>query len=138
MTGVQTCALPISDRRSTKSHGTIWLTGLPINQPNTRQINFTDVTVDGATDSTGTNLLLKLANTPAFAETIAEALAQNFTKDYDRLLGKIDRAIADKRAGNLLIRADIQNVRTGSLKAAGNGLYLPVWGTGRASIQLLR
>ncbi len=127
-----------ADRRSTKSHGTIWLTGLPINQPNTRQINFTDVTVDGATDSTGTNLLLKLANTPAFAETIAEALAQNFTNDYDKLLGKIDRAISDKRAGNLLIRADIQNVRTGSLKAAGNGLYLPVWGTGRASIQLLR
>ena len=135
--GLEFAALD-TDRRSTKSHGTIWLTGLPINQPNTRQINFTDVTVDGATDSTGTNLLLKLANTPAFAETIAEALAQNFTKDYDQLLGKIDRAISDKRAGNLLIRADIQNVRTGSLKAAGNGLYLPVWGTGRASIQLLR
>lgn len=127
-----------TDRRTTKSHGTIWLTGLPVNQPNTRQINFTDVSVDGATDSTGTNLLLKLANTPAFSDTIAEALAQNFTKDYDKLLGKIDRAIADKREGNLLIRADIQNVRTGSLKAAGNGLYLPVWGTGRASIQVLR
>ena len=127
-----------ADRRTTKSHGTIWLTGLPLNQPNTRQINFTDVSVDGATDSTGTNLLLKLANTPAFSDTIAEALAQNFTRDYDKLLGKIDRAIADKREGNLLIRADIQNVRTGSLKAAGNGLYLPVWGTGRASIQVLR
>ena len=65
-------------------------------------------------------------------------MAQNFTRDYDKLLGKIDRAIADKREGNLLIRADIQNVRTGSLTAAGNGLYLPVWGTGRASIQVLR
>ena len=127
-----------ADRRTTKSHGTIWLTGLPINQANTRQINFSDVSVDGATDSTGTNLLLKLANTPAFSDTIAGALAQNFTDDYDKLLGKIDRAIADKREGNLLIRADIQNVRTGSLKAAGNGLYLPVWGTGRASIQVLR
>ena len=69
---------------------------------------------------------------------IAKALAQNFTKDYDKLPGKIDRAIADTRTGKLLIRADIQNVRTGSLKAAGNGLYLPVWGTGRASIQVLR
>ena len=127
-----------ADRRTTSSHGTIWLTGLPINPPNTRQVSFTDVSVDGATDSNGTNLLLKLANTPAFSETIAEALAQNFTKDYDKLLGKIDRAIADTRTGKLLIRADIQNVRTGSLKAAGNGLYLPVWGTGRASIQVLR
>ncbi len=127
-----------TDRRTTSSHGTIWLTGLPINPPNTREVRFTEVTVDGATDSTGTNLLLKLANTPAISETIAEALAQNFTKDYDKLLGKIDRAISDQRAGNMLIRADIQNVRTGSLKAAGNGLYLPVWGTGRASIQLIR
>ena len=127
-----------ADRKTTNSHGTIWLTGLPVNPPNTREVRFTEVTVDGATDSTGTNLLLKLANTPAFSETIAEALAQNFTHDYDQLLGKIDRAISDKRAGNLLIRADIQNVRTGSLKAAGNGLYLPVWGTGRASIQLIR
>ncbi len=135
--GLEFAALD-TDLRTGKSHGTIWLTGLPINPPNTRQINFTEVTVDGATDSTGTNLLLKLANTPAFAETIAEALAQNFTKDYDKLLGKIDRAIDEKREGNLVIRADIQNVRTGSLKAAGNGLYLPVWGTGRASIQLVR
>ena len=135
--GLEFAALD-TDRRTTTSHGTIWLTGLPINPPNTRQINFTQVTVDGATDSTGTNLLLKLANTPAFADTIAEALAQNFTRDYDKLLGKIERAIDEKREGNLVIRADIQNVRTGSLKAAGNGLYLPVWGTGRASIQLVR
>lgn len=124
-------------RRATKAHGTIWLTGLPVNPPNTRQVNFTNVSVDGATDSEGTNLLLKLANTPAFSDTIAEALAQNFSKDYDKLLGKIDRAIEDKRTGDLLIRADILNVRTGSLKAAGNGLYLPVWGTGRASIQFV-
>ena len=135
--GLEFAALD-TDRRTTKSHGTIWLTGLPINPPNTRQISFTDVTVDGATDSSDTNLLLKLANTPAFADTIAEALAQNFTKDYDQLLGKIERAIDEQREGNLVIRADIQNVRTGSLKAAGNGLYLPVWGTGRASIQLVR
>ncbi len=127
-----------ADRKTTNSHGTIWLTGLPINPPNTRQITFSDVTVDGATDSTGTNLLLKLANTPAFSATITEALAQNFTRDYDKLLGKISRAIDEQREGNLVIRADILNVRTGSLKAAGDGLYLPVWGSGRASIQLVR
>ena len=135
--GLEFSALDAS-RKQTKSHGTIWLTGLPLNPANTRQINFTDVTVNGATDSTGTNLLLKLANTPAFADTIADALKQNFTKDYDSLLGKIERAIDEKRESNLVIRVDIQNVRTGSLKAAGNGLYLPVWGTGRASIQVLR
>ena len=126
------------DNKTEKAQGTIWLTGLPINPANTREVSFTDVTVDGVTDSNGTNILLKLANTPAFSQTIADALAQNFAKDYDSLMGKISRAIDEKREGGLLIRADIQNVRTGSLKAAGNGLYLPVWGTGRASITLLR
>lgn len=126
------------DRKSELAHGTIWLTGLPINPENTRQISFTDAIVTGATDSTGNNILLKLANTVSFSQTIADASAQNFTKDYDELMGKISRAIDEKREGGLLIRADIQNVRTGSLKAAGNGLYLPVWGTGRASITLVR
>ena len=135
--GLEFAALDAA-RKQTKSKGTIWLTGMPLNPANTREITFTDVTVDGATDSTGTNVLLKLANTPALAETIAGALRQNFTKDYDSLLGKISRAIDEQREGNLVIRADIQNVRTGSLKAGGNGLYLPVWGTGRASIQVLR
>ena len=71
------------DRKSQLAHGTIWLTGLPINPENTRQVSFTDVIVTGATDSTGTNILLKLANTPSFSQTIADALAQNFTNDYD-------------------------------------------------------
>ncbi|PKB13378.1 uncharacterized protein DUF4403 [Novosphingobium kunmingense] len=117
--------------------GTVWLTGLPINPPNTQKVMFTDVKVSGATDSTGTNLLLKLANSPALSQTIAEALAQNFTRDYNELLGKISRAIDDKREGKLAIQARIDNVRTGSLKAAGNGLYLPVWGTGTAAIRVL-
>lgn len=121
-----------------ESKGTVWLTGLPINPPNTQKVMFTDVKVTGTTDSTGTNLLLKLANTTALSGTIAEALAQNFTKDYNELLGKISRAIDDKREGNVQIQARIDNVRTGSLKAAGNGLYLPVWGTGTAAIRIVR
>ncbi|MFC0588177.1 DUF4403 family protein [Novosphingobium aquiterrae] len=124
--------------KTKRAAGTIWFTGLPVNPPNTQQVLFQDVTVDGVTDSTGTNLLLKLANTPAVSETIAEALAQNFTNDYNELIGKISRAIDDKREGDLLIQARIDNLRTGSLKAAGNGLYLPVWGTGTAAIRLVR
>ena len=121
-----------------KAHGTVWLTGLPINPANTRLVRFTDVQVYGTSDSTKTNLLLKLANAPSLSQTIAEALEQNFSKDYAELMGKISRAIDDKREGNLLIRARIDNVRTGSLVAAGEGLYLPVWGSGTASIQVVR
>ena len=119
-----------------KSSGTVWLTGLPVNPPGTRKVGFADIQVRGVTDRTGTNLLLRLANTSSMAQTIGEALGQNFKNDYAELMGKISRAIDEKREGRLLIRARIEDVRSGSLKATGEGLYLPVWGTGVASVEL--
>ncbi len=118
------------------SHGTVWLTALPLNPANTREVNFSDLKVTGVTDSVGGDLLIKLANTPGLSATIADALAQNFSKDYGDLMGKVTRAIDDTRQGDFVIRARIDNVTTGSLKATGMGLYLPVWGKGTASISL--
>jgi hypothetical protein len=89
------------------------------------------------TDSTGTSLLLKLANAPVLADTLADALTQNFARDYDRLLGKIGTALAEKRVGDFLLRAHIDDVRTGRLKATGEGVYLPVAGKGNAAITLI-
>ena len=93
------------------------------------------LSVSGVTDSIGTGLLLRLANTPGLSATIADALAQNFAKDYDHLIAKIGQAIDEKRVGDILIRAQIIDIRTGQLKAAGQGVYLPVWGKGTASIR---
>jgi Domain of unknown function (DUF4403) len=118
------------------SHGTVWLTGQPINSPNSQRVAFTQLNVAGVTDSTGTSLLLKLANAPGLSTIVADALTQNFTKDYDDLLGKITRAIAERRTGRFVISAHITDVKTGQLEAAGQGIYLPVWGKGTASIVL--
>ncbi len=116
--------------------GKVWLTGVPVNEPGSRKVTFTDVSVRGDTDSKGADLLLTLANSPAFSQTVATALAQNFEKDYSELMDKVTRAISNKREGDLVIRARIDEVTTGELKAAGQGLYLPVWGKGTASITL--
>jgi hypothetical protein len=118
------------------AHGTVWLTGTPVNSPNSREVSFADLAVSGVTDSTGTDVLLALANTPGLSQTIAAALGQNFENDYAKLMGKIDRALTEKRTGDFVIRARIDNVRTGRLKAAGQGLYLPVEGTGTATVSL--
>ena len=127
-----------SDQANTigKARATVWLTAKPINQPNSRRVTFTQFAVTGSTDRIGGNLVIELANTPGLSDTIALALTQNFERDYDKLMAKIDRAVQQKREGDFIIRADVQNVRTGSLKAAGQGLYLPVWATGTASITL--
>jgi hypothetical protein len=125
------------DRRS-PAHGTIWLTARPVTSPDSRQVAFADLAVAGATDSTGTDLLLQLANAPALSATIADALTQNFSNDYDKLLVKIGNAIAERRQGDLLIRARVDDVGTGRILATGQGLYLPVSGRGSASITVRR
>ena len=114
--------------------GTVWLTGVPVTAENSRKVTFDQLAVSGTTDMTGGNLILKLANAPGLSSTIAVALAQNFQHDYDKLLGKIDRAIESKREGDLIISAKVTSTRTGRIRAAGAGLYLPVWAEGRASI----
>lgn len=119
-----------------KSKGTVWLTAMPANAPDSRKVEFTALHVSGGTDMTGSDLLLALANTPELSATLADALGQNFENDYQELLGKIDRAIAEKRVGKLLIRAQVQEAHTGTIRAAGQGLYLPVNGSGNASIKL--
>lgn len=67
---------------------------------------------------------------------MSAALTQNFEKDFDKLIGKITRAIDEKRIGDIIVRARVTDVRTGQLKAAGQGVYLPVWGRGTATISL--
>lgn len=118
------------------SHGTIWLTALPANAPNSRRVSFADLSVAGVTDSTRASLLIKLANAPGLASTIADSLTQNFERDYDKLLVKITHALAQRRQGDLLIRARIVAVQTGKIRTAGQGVYLPVSGRGTASIIL--
>lgn len=115
--------------------GTIWLTGTAVNPENTRTILFRDVAVTGMTDRTTGNLLLNIANHPSVAATIAEALTQHLDKDFNELRGKIDRAVAERHEGPFTIKANIDELRSGSLKATGEGLFLPVWARGKTSIR---
>lgn len=119
-----------------KSSGTVWLTAKPFNQPDSRKVEFTELHVSGGTDMVGSKLLLGFANTPELSATLADALGQNFEKDFQDLLGKIHRAIAEKRAGKLLIRAEVKEAHTGTIRAAGQGLYLPVRGSGVATVKV--
>lgn len=135
--GVEFTATDLADKVGT-TKGTVWMTGVPVNADNSRRVGFENFEVSGTSDMTGGNLILRLANTPGMAHTIAAALAQNFENDYNKLLVKIDRAIEDKREGDLLIRAEVTRTRTGRIRAAGQGLYLPVWADGMASITLKR
>lgn len=123
---------------TTETHGLVWLTALPVNTPGSQRVHFEQLAVNGETDGIGGDLLVRLVQAPAVSEVLAGELTQNFTRDFEKLLGKVRRAIVSKRAGDFLIRADIRDVRTGAIKASGQGFYLPVWASGTARVEYVR
>lgn len=116
--------------------GTVWLTGKPVNARNSRKVGFEELEVSGTTDMTGGDLIIRLINAPGVTDYVAATLAQDCERDYAKLLGKVDRAIQTKREGNFIVEADLLRARSGQLQAAGQGLYLPVWATGTASVRV--
>ncbi|MFN4239520.1 MAG: DUF4403 family protein [Erythrobacter cryptus] len=109
-----------------KAQGTVWLVGRPVNQPDSRMIDFADVEITGATGSLGGDLLLALANTPEFNSAIAAALRQNFENDFTKLRAKIDAALAQRVDGPVAYSVTIDKLGTGTIEAHGQGLFLPV------------
>ncbi len=131
--GVTLAAKPTgSSREETK--GLIWLTAIPVNEPGSAKIAFKDLKVDGKTNGIGGNLLVKLVSHPNVAEPLASSLTQNFSRDLDDLLIKIRAAIGTVRKGDFVLHAGIDDYRIGTIRAYGDGLYLPVRMTGKATI----
>lgn len=132
--GLTLTARPADGGKADTVHGRIWLTAIPRNAPNSPQVDFDGLTVTGNTDALSGDLLLALGRSPAVSALIAQSLTRNFSKDIADLLGKIRRAIDEKRAGDFLITSDLGEIEIGQIKAFGQGLHLPVRATGRARV----
>lgn len=115
-------------------HGRIWFAAKPDNADGSQLVHFSDLTVSGGTDATTGDLLLAVANSPGFSGAIADALHQNFTHDFENLQVKIRRAIDQRQQGDFRITARLDQARNGRLQPYANGLYMPVWLSGQASI----
>lgn len=116
------------------SRGTVWLIGLPVNAPNSRQVEVRDLAIAGRTDNLATNLLLSVLDAPETRASIADALVQNFERDYQKVLSAARKAIADRRLGPLRLRARIDDVRHGQVEVTGSGLLLIVSASGAATL----
>ena len=132
--GVTLAVHPARSERG-DTHGTVWLTARPVNQPNSALVHFEDLQVTGDSDGIGGDILIALAGSPAFSAAIADALSQNFTHDLEELKGKIRRAIGDRKTPHFRIRTNLDSTEIGEISAHGQGLYLPVRATGRAAIR---
>ncbi|MFL0356244.1 DUF4403 family protein [Erythrobacter sp. GH1-10] len=121
--------------RDDPATGTVWLTALPVNEPDSRQVHFREPEYQVETTRFTTNVLIEIAKTQDFTEVIEEALSQNFESDYEELLGKVDSAVAEQQLGDFTIATDIDRVSTGTITAYGEGLYLPVTADGETQIR---
>ncbi len=121
-----------------RAKGRLWLTGRPVNAPNSRAVSFAELAIAGETDMIGEELLLALANSSEFKSIIAEALAQNFERDFASLKAKIDRAVARRQDGPVDYSVRIDRISTGRLRAHGQGLYLPVEMRARIDAELVK
>lgn len=116
------------------THGDVWLSGLPINEPNSERIRIDDLKVATRTDSKAINMLIALFNDPQTLASIRDALTEDFAKDYAKVLTAARTAIASRREGDVLLSANITRVTHGKIVVTGQGLFLPVQAYGTATI----
>ncbi|WP_227339924.1 DUF4403 family protein [Sphingopyxis sp. P8] len=121
-------------RSGDPTRGRIWMTAVPVTEAGSAKVQFTDLVVNGDSDGIGGDLLILLGRNEEFAPLIAEALSQNFTRDVAELETKIRRAVDERQKGAFVIRTRIDGFETGTIRAYGNGLYMPVRMTGGATV----
>ena len=117
------------------TRGTVWLTGRPVNQPGSQRVEVKELAIAGDQFDLKGNILMRVAQSPAVLAGIARALGQDFSRDFGKLKAKVDKALSDKRVGDLVLDATIEKVMHGVVQPVGQGLYLPVEAQGVASLR---
>jgi hypothetical protein len=137
--GIDAEVEPIGERTGIswgKTKGRVWLTGLPHTQADSRLVTVTDLRVHGDTDRLSSDLLLRLMSTDAVRSEINASLTEDFNKDYNKVLGKASRAIANKQVGRFRLSATIDSVSHEAIQVTGAGLFTPAVVSGRGQITI--
>lgn len=114
--------------------GEAWLSALPYNMPGSQLVRARDVRLATRTDSAAVDLLVRLFDDAGVQASVADALQHDFAPDYAKVLAKAKAAIGERREGDFLLTAQVDEVRNGRIAATGAGLFLPVAASGAARI----
>lgn len=120
-----------------RTKGEIWLSAIPYNQNNSQVVKVRDLKIAARTDSNAVNLLITLFSDAKVLAEITKALTEDFNKDYEKVLVAAKKAIAQRREGDFVLSAEVDNVSHGSVVVTGSGLFLPVDVTGKAKIRYI-
>ena len=113
------------------TRGLVWLTARAETVPGSQQVLIRDVQLFiGAARDQQLPLLVAVAQTEIVRDTLEAALAQDFTRDYAKLMAKIDKALLAVPIGDFRLSAQLTDIRHGRVLVLGQGLYLPVTASG--------
>ncbi len=117
------------------ARGRVWLTARADTLPDSERVLIRDVRLfTAAGDDAQLPLLVAVAQSETVRVTVETALAQDFSRDYTKLMAKIDKALLAVPVGDFRLSAQLQQVRHGKVLALGQGLYLPVQASGTARL----
>ena len=122
-------------RKLLDSKGIVWLTARPETQAGSERVLMRDVQlVAQPGDDLQFPLLVAVAGSDAVRGALETALAQDFGRDYAKLLGRIDTALEQVKLGPFRLAARLDRVEHGKVLALGQGLHLPVSASGSARL----
>ncbi|WP_439533117.1 DUF4403 family protein [Polymorphobacter sp.] len=128
-----------SPLRLINAKGVLWLTAIPRNDADSQKVRFTDLQLASRTDSPGFEFLVAISQEPEVRAGLEAALVQDFSKDYNKLLARIEPRLAALPIGrDFIIRAVLDEIHNGQVAVLGEGLYMPVQIAGTATLELAR
>jgi hypothetical protein len=115
--------------------GRVWLTAKAVTAPNSQRVLIRDLQLltDHA-DGVQLPLLVAVAVAEPVRLALEQSLAQDFSRDYAKLMTKIDTALTAVKIGDFQLKGELRDVRHGKVLALGQGLYLPIEARGAARI----
>ena len=119
--------------------GRVWLTALAHTAPGSERVLIRDMQLfTGSANDRQLPLLVAVAQAQSVRTTLESALAQDFSRDYDRLMTRVDAALVAVPIGDVRLSARLGDVRHGEVVALGQGLYMPVTARGSARLDYAR
>jgi hypothetical protein len=117
------------------TEGQLWLTARPETQAGSERMTVRELTLFATEDADAQlPLLVAVAQSEDVRAALEEALAQDFTRDYTKLLGKIETALAAVKIGDFRLAVQLQAIAHGRAQVLGQSLYLPVEARGTARL----
>jgi len=115
--------------------GVVWLTAHVETAPGTELVLVKDIQLaTGKTDDLQLPLLTAVAMAPQVKAALEAALAQNFSRDYGKLMVKVDRALQSVTIGPFKLSATLGDVQHGDVLPLGQGLFMPIAARGSARL----